>query len=115
MLLHAPRSVERNEMRVERFEKHALNYSALCSRAINPLKLIIMDNNIWNETAIFRPFAKMVQCSEMTWEKNRKCLLLISPTVSIEELRERFPACLFSREEWMQGSKIYSSFRVVKK
>ena len=87
----------------------------LIRSAINPLKLIIMDNNIWNETAIFRPFAKMVQCSEMTWEKNRKCLLLISPTVSIEELRERFPACLFSREEWMQGLKIYSSFRVVKK
>ena len=74
-----------------------------------------MDNNIWNETAIFYPFAKMVQCSEMTWENNRKCLLLIRPTVSIEELSERFPTYLISREEWRDGLKIYSSFRVVKK
>lgn len=87
----------------------------LIRSSINHLKLTIMDNNIWNETEIFRPFAKMVQCSEMTWENNRKCLLLISPTVSIEELRESFPTYIFSREEWMDGLKIYSSFRVVKK
>lgn len=74
-----------------------------------------MDNNIWNETEIFKPFAKMVQCSEMTWENNRKCLLLISPTVYIEELRERFPNYLISRDEWRDRLKIYSSFRVVKK
>ena len=51
VLLHAPRSVERNEMRVERFEKHALNYSALCSRTINRItnsKLTIMNRNYHN-------------------------------------------------------------------
>lgn len=72
-------------------------------------------DNIWNETSTFKSFAEMVQCSDMPWDNYRKCLLLISPTISIEELRRRFPNYLVSKEEWRDGLKIYYSFRVVKK
>ena len=39
VLLHDSRSVGLHEKHVERFEKHALNYSAFCGRTINQLNL----------------------------------------------------------------------------
>ena len=51
VLLHCARPLERVERHVERFEKHALNYSALSSRTINRItnsKLTIMKRNYYN-------------------------------------------------------------------